>query len=324
MPNIEVRFLTPKEMANASSLDARYEHVKPDNLGFADPLKNRIFVRAGLDKDLTKYLLNHELEHLFELEGTDEDENGIRHKGVLDWINPLRWIQSAVNGSFNVVDGGSWVPFDNQNNSLFGSGNNATGPAAGALGGIAGGPIGAGLGMMLGDVIHNSATGKPDWAGSAEQGLETGVSQGIGKAVGGWGGNLLGQGAQTGINMAFGQGSQPSNFGEMFSNTNPSGFSSDVPITGGGFTGGFTPSGNAPGGVGTGGQSGSIGQMANNMGTGQAGITLGAQTGVPNTGTMGQGNQNSQSNPWGNFGQSMGQSPMTGNNMETGFQPMQI
>lgn len=78
--NIEIKFLTPKEMANAKQIDWRYEHVDKDNLGFADPKKNRVYVRAGLEKELTKYLMNHELDHLFELEGTDEDAHGIRHK----------------------------------------------------------------------------------------------------------------------------------------------------------------------------------------------------------------------------------------------------
>lgn len=58
------------------------------SLGFADKLNNRIFVRdTGVDM-LNKYLVNHEVEHLFEAEGTDEDAEvpGIRHKF---WLIPI-------------------------------------------------------------------------------------------------------------------------------------------------------------------------------------------------------------------------------------------
>lgn len=78
--NIQIKFLTLDQMCDAKNIDWRYEHVGIDNLGFADKAKNRVYVRAGLEPELTKYLIDHELEHLFEMEGTDEDEHGIRHK----------------------------------------------------------------------------------------------------------------------------------------------------------------------------------------------------------------------------------------------------
>jgi len=78
--NIEIKFLTKSEMKNAKDIDWRYEFVDENNLGFSDKLKRRVYVQAGLDRELTNYLVDHELEHLFELEGSHEDANGIRHK----------------------------------------------------------------------------------------------------------------------------------------------------------------------------------------------------------------------------------------------------
>lgn len=80
MKNIEVQFLSRAEMDDARKIDPRYKEVDDSNLGFSDPVKNRVYVLASKDIDLTKYLVNHEIEHLFEEEGTHEDSHGIRHK----------------------------------------------------------------------------------------------------------------------------------------------------------------------------------------------------------------------------------------------------
>jgi hypothetical protein len=64
----------------------------------------------------------------------------------------------------------------------------------------------------------------------------------------------------------------------------------------------------APGGYGTGGQSGSLGLMGSNVGTGQAGITLGAQRGIDNVNTDRQ-----------NYGQEMQQNPIGFNNTNMGL-----
>lgn len=80
MPKYQIMFLSKKEMDSIHYAVPRYEHVDGENLGFADPKTNRVFVLGGLDKELTKYLINHELEHLLEEKGTHEDEHGIRHK----------------------------------------------------------------------------------------------------------------------------------------------------------------------------------------------------------------------------------------------------
>lgn len=95
MKKFEVRFLSKKEMTNAKDLDPRYEGVDDDNLGFADPKTNRIFVLASEDTEFMKYLVNHELEHLLEEKGTHEDDAGIRHKkggffkNLLPFISPI-------------------------------------------------------------------------------------------------------------------------------------------------------------------------------------------------------------------------------------------
>lgn len=80
MNKIEIQILSREEMNNAHELDDRYQGVDETNLGFSDPLKNRVYVIASKDKELMQYLINHEVEHLFEEKGTHEDEHGIRHK----------------------------------------------------------------------------------------------------------------------------------------------------------------------------------------------------------------------------------------------------
>src|SRR3990167_3656820 len=51
-----------------------------ESLGFADPTKQRAYVRDTAIPEVNKYLLNHELDHLLESEGTDECPHGMRHK----------------------------------------------------------------------------------------------------------------------------------------------------------------------------------------------------------------------------------------------------
>lgn len=115
--NIEIKFLMPDELRNARNMDYRYENVDETNLGFADKVKNRIFVRAGLSEDLTKYLISHELEHLFEFEGSHEDEHGIRHKkntigSFFDTIfNPVTWFHPERQNSWANLS--AFNPFGN-------------------------------------------------------------------------------------------------------------------------------------------------------------------------------------------------------------------
>lgn len=116
MKKFEVRFLTKKEMQNAKEIDPRYEEVDSDNLGFADPQKNRIFVLASKDVELMKYLVSHEMEHLLEDEGTHEDEQGIRHKKGLKFFKDI-----IAPFSFNPgnIFGGSKGPLANISETAF-------------------------------------------------------------------------------------------------------------------------------------------------------------------------------------------------------------
>jgi hypothetical protein len=76
----QIKVLSDKEFRDIARSDKRYSNVDDSNLGFADPEKRTAYVRQSSWPDLNKYLINHEFEHLIEEEGTDEDENGIRHK----------------------------------------------------------------------------------------------------------------------------------------------------------------------------------------------------------------------------------------------------
>jgi len=340
--NIEVRFLTPEEMQNAFKMDVRYENVKRDNLGFADPVKNKVFVRAGLDADLTKYLLNHELNHLFELEGSDEDENGIRHKNSGSFWHELGGLFYPESNAKTVYG----TPYEGQPSGAGGVGGllgsifgsmlmNALIPGMGGIGEA----VGAGLGNMTGsDIQEEATTGKPQWGQNAMQGLKNAATGSVGSTVGnvagaigestpnmGWlnqgvGGltpsNLIGQSAGTGTSMAFGEGTPTYNFGSMF-NTNPSGFSMTPQIQN---PGGFIPGSVGGGSQGTGGQSGSLAQMAGNAGLGQGGIALGGQMGMPNTGQTGSNTGTGQGGNMANMGmeKSVGFNPFNGGSISFG------
>src|SRR3990167_3080671 len=51
-----------------------------DSLGFADPSTGKAYVRYNVYQEVTKYLINHEVEELVNEYSDDEDEFGIRHK----------------------------------------------------------------------------------------------------------------------------------------------------------------------------------------------------------------------------------------------------
>lgn len=280
---IEVRFLSGDEMENAKNIDARYEHVSSDNCGFADVEKGKIFVRAGLSDELTKYLISHELEHLYELEGTHEDEYGIRHKGGF-------W--KAVVPILGAVLGG-----------LLG------GPVgAGLGGGLLGTSLGVGAGTMLGGTAGSSIVGKPNWAQNAIGGATAGVTSGLGSlgsyasgfspvtgvtdagskiTVSGardignrWSdfmssgvGQLSGQAAGSLNKTGLGMISPPSSYGNMFRGLeSATGYSGNVPLVNSINQGFGMPGASGPSGLGSGGQGGGLGIQ--NYGTGQGGIGL--------------------------------------------------
>src|SRR3990167_10717849 len=88
--NITVKILSDEDFDGLGYESTRGADIS-GSLGFADKMNNRIFVRnTGVDS-LNKYLVNHELEHLYEAEGTDEDADvpGIRHKFWIPLLTSL-------------------------------------------------------------------------------------------------------------------------------------------------------------------------------------------------------------------------------------------
>ena len=81
----EIKVLSDKEFFEVAKSDKRYEYVDEENLGFADPVKGKAYVRHVAHPELQKYLINHELEELVEAHEGHEDPNGIRHKKF--WSN---------------------------------------------------------------------------------------------------------------------------------------------------------------------------------------------------------------------------------------------
>lgn len=321
-PNIEIKFLTPSQMEKAKDIDWRYEHVTKENLGFADPKKNRIYIRAGLENMLTQYLINHEMEHLFELEGTDEDVNGIRHKKffkdtIMRHIFPI--LMSVVGTAFGGPIGGALGAFGgNTIGNTVATGKPNWGQSAiGAGTSLAGGLIGKGVGSALGKMGTETASKTPQMFGS-QMGYNVGGTNAAGQAMrygtpifssaaAGAGNFLSKEASTTGLGMLF---SGPSSSGQGFNEPNWSGFSNNAPIPSNTFGKSMgAPGYTAPSGFGTGGQSGSIGIPT--IGTGQAGIALGTQQ---QQGTSGGRGMNDI------WGQNQSFNPM---NMP-GFQPMAI
>lgn len=96
----QINILTNKEFDKVAKSNPRYKHVDQDNLGFADPIEKKAYIRHTAYPELNKYLIDHEFEHLLEEKGTDEDDMGIRHKkkrGFMDWLTGLS-------------TGGLWTP----------------------------------------------------------------------------------------------------------------------------------------------------------------------------------------------------------------------
>jgi len=166
MKKFEVRFLSKKEMTNAKEMDERYSGVDDDNLGFCDPVKNRIFVLASKDAELMKYLVGHEMEHLLEEEGTHEDEQGIRHKKggfFKNFFDPVGLFHEG-----NILGVGPNEGKAGLGSALGGIGNLIL-PLVGTL---AGGPVGGLLGSA-GNALGNKTFGgsqKASYQGDPSQG----------------------------------------------------------------------------------------------------------------------------------------------------------
>ena len=79
--SIKIKILSNNEFERLPSTITRGADIS-QSIGFADTERKAIYVRdTGIDP-LNKYLIDHELEHLFEAEGTDVDSEVpvIRHK----------------------------------------------------------------------------------------------------------------------------------------------------------------------------------------------------------------------------------------------------
>lgn len=184
-----VEVLSPKEFTQKRLADGRYAHVDESNLGFADPVRRTAYVRDTAVLELNKYLVNHEMEHLFEgTHGTDEDEHGIRHKKGSDIVRNVAAISLApitLGGSLGVGPfGGARVGTqgmeEKTQKAIPKEAVDAIPYATGGLGYAIGGPTGAGIGAGIGKAAKQSYEG-PD-----EDRTAGSVLRGVGKeALGG-------------------------------------------------------------------------------------------------------------------------------------------
>lgn len=192
----EVKFLTKSEMTKARDMDYRYEHVDDNNLGFADKSKNKIYIRAGLNTELTKYLISHEFEHLLEEEGTHEDEHGIRHKKF------FKDILSPVYDPFNTLGTRGGHPFAGVGDALKGAGEGFIGAG--------GNPIGLITGAISGAQNQNKASYQGDsfsnmfGGGGIPQQNQASLGQGFGQT---------GSFSPSGMGPQGGQGAPMANIG---------------------------------------------------------------------------------------------------------------
>jgi len=91
MQNIQIKILNNREFDGLPLSATRGADIS-DSIGFADVPNRRIYVRDCGRDELNRLVVQHEMDHLFELEGTDEDPHveGIRHKKARDFFR-LFW-----------------------------------------------------------------------------------------------------------------------------------------------------------------------------------------------------------------------------------------
>ncbi len=155
--NIKIKILSSEEFDRLPVSETRGADVRA-SIGFADTERGKIFVRdTGVDI-LNKYLIDHEVEHLFEAEGTDVDEHVpvIRHKLFAAALPLLAKAGGALLGGAKAVGSG------------IGAGASLLGGAAKGIGSTA---VGAGKSLM--------SAFTPQAAAPAL----TGVRQGLGTAI---------------------------------------------------------------------------------------------------------------------------------------------
>ncbi|MDO8656153.1 MAG: hypothetical protein Q7K45_02865 [Nanoarchaeota archaeon] len=137
----DIKLCNEKEFTEAMKSDPRYSYVDETNLGFADRLKGKAYVRHTSEPELTKYLIFHELEELEEDHSTHEDKNGIRHKKGGFFKN---FLAPVLFGPLAPLVTGQRAA----GKAILGNFGNAL--TGGITGGLTGGPAGAGVGAIMG------------------------------------------------------------------------------------------------------------------------------------------------------------------------------
>src|SRR3990167_138691 len=79
MKQFTIKYLADREFEALARINPRYAKTKGD-LGFADMVTNRIFVRNTGIKPLDMFVTNHEIEEILAKNSEHEDEFKIRHK----------------------------------------------------------------------------------------------------------------------------------------------------------------------------------------------------------------------------------------------------
>ena len=192
--HFEVQLLSPTEYENVVASDPRYVNAS-DSAAFADPDTGKAFVRDTQWPELSRYLVDHELEHLFNPEDrADRDEHGIYHKKFFRrFLSPIIRFLLPLGGALAAGPAGAAL------GGAIGEGQfraaqarhqpdvNATsaglrGAATGALtaGGIASGnPALGAAGGAAGQAIFQAGSATPG-AGSAANIVKAGALGGVG------------------------------------------------------------------------------------------------------------------------------------------------
>ena len=169
----QIKVLSSKEFDEVAKSDPRYAMVDDDNLGFADVEKKTAYVRYSVYPQLTKYLIDHEFEHLLEDEATDEDEYGIRHKkGKKFFKEIIAPFSVDPLGVFGISEG-AFAPLNQPGVSRTDAFGNIIGGALSGFLGSGGNPLGAAAGG-----IGGAFSTKPKQGGFATEGPQFGGSSG--------------------------------------------------------------------------------------------------------------------------------------------------
>lgn len=223
----EVILVSPKEYDAVAKSDPRYRNVG-DSMGFADPLKQRAYVRNTNVMELNKYLIEHEFEHLLEEHATDEDEHGIRHKSkFVKFLGDMGRVSAApFTGGLSLSKGqrdaiGQAIPNELQ------AALPAIGGALGSFGGPTTGAAGAAAGQYAQNLFnpYNQSLG----TGLLKSAAMGGIAGGVNKIASSFVGPGAGTGAARTTNTVGASGSAA----PIASNSPMSGFSASSTPGGG-------------------------------------------------------------------------------------------